>query len=684
MVGRVLDGRYRIVDRVARGGMSTVYAAVDTRLEREIAVKVMSPALSSDPAFADRFAREARIAAKMSHPNAVAVYDQGTDADGHVYLVMELVRGRTLRDLIREHGPLSNAQAVSIMEPVLAALAAAHRAGLVHRDVKPENILLADDGAVKVADFGLARAIESDASNTRTGLMMGTVAYCPPEQISRGQADARSDVYSAGVVLFELLTGSTPYVGDSAMAVAYQHVNSDVPAPSSRRESVPPQLDDVVLRATSRDPGGRQLDSGAFLAELHDVRVDLGLPVVGVPARSGSAARSANPSRSTAQARPADTTHPAESARPAPSTPPRDGRGRPSDAITAPTQAVGYGPQLHQTAIHESFVSPAQPSSAPSRPGGPQRPSPYRSPERRSKARRRALIATIIVLVISVATAYAGWWLVAGRYHALPSVAGQSQQAATQSLRDDGFLVGNSVTLQYSETVPAGRVITTDPKPGSRLLAGASIKLVVSRGPERFKVPDVSGTYDQVEQTLKDIPVRVVRSDAADPTGKILPGQLIKISPPPGSSVKRGDVVTVYISTGPPIVDVPDVRGKTLEQATKILEHEKFQITTTEQFSDTVEKGSVISQSPDPSNQAVKFSTVALVVSKGPSATVPDIPEGSDPEEAKAQLEELGFKVDVQKKQKAIFDFSGYVVDRTDPPAGTVLEKGATVTLYVK
>jgi serine/threonine-protein kinase len=216
LIGRTLDGRYRVLERIARGGMSTVYAAVDERLDRLVAVKVMSAALSADPAFIDRFTREARAAARLSHLNVVSVYDQGFDSGPsghHVFIVMELVEGRTLRELLRERGRLDPAQAVSIMEPVLSALSVAHRAGLVHRDVKPENILLADDGVVKVADFGLARAVGSEAAN-RTGLMMGTVAYCAPEQLTRGYADRRSDVYAAGIVLFELVTGQTPYQGD--------------------------------------------------------------------------------------------------------------------------------------------------------------------------------------------------------------------------------------------------------------------------------------------------------------------------------------------------------------------------------------------------------------------------------------------------------------------------------------
>ncbi|MDQ6938014.1 MAG: protein kinase, partial [Actinomycetota bacterium] len=281
LLGRVLEGRYRIRARLAVGGMSTVYTAVDERLDREVAVKVMSASLSADPVFVDRFAREARTAAKLSHVNAVSVYDQGSDG-GSIFLVMELVRGRTLRDLLRERGRLSPAEAVSIMEPVLAALAAAHRAGLVHRDVKPENILLSDEGLVKVADFGLARAVEANAASTRTGLMMGTVAYSSPEQFRGSSADIRSDVYSAGIVLFELLTGRPPYAGADAMAVAYQHVHHDVPPPSALQRGIAPPLDALLRRVTAREPMRRPPDAGAFLGELHDVRRELRLPVLPV------------------------------------------------------------------------------------------------------------------------------------------------------------------------------------------------------------------------------------------------------------------------------------------------------------------------------------------------------------------------------------------------------------------
>ncbi|HEV2089072.1 MAG TPA: protein kinase, partial [Cryptosporangiaceae bacterium] len=276
LVGAVLEGRYRIRGRIAHGGMATVYDAVDERLERTVAVKVAQPGFAGDPLFVERFLREAKAAAALNHPNVVAVYDQGHH-HGLAFLVMEQVRGRTLRDVLSERGRFSVAQAVTVMESVLDALSAAHRYGLVHRDVKPENVLVGLDGQVKVADFGLARAAEGPQSNATRDVVMGTIAYVSPELITSGTADTRSDVYSAGIMLFEMLTGAVPYAGASAVNVAFQHVRSDVPPPSTRAPGVPAQLDELVGRATRRDPGARPPDAGAFLAELRHVRADLGL-----------------------------------------------------------------------------------------------------------------------------------------------------------------------------------------------------------------------------------------------------------------------------------------------------------------------------------------------------------------------------------------------------------------------
>src|SRR4051794_36537887 len=270
LVGQVLDRRYRIDSRIARGGMATVYLSHDLKLDRTIALKVMHPGLAQDDDFVRRFIHEAKSAAGLSHPNIVAVFDQGTDG-ANVFLAMEYVPGRTLRDVLTQRGRLGPREALEVMRPVLAALAAAHRAGLIHRDVKPENVLVMEDGRIKVADFGLARA-ESASKQTKTGVLLGTVGYLAPEQVLSGTADARADVYAAGIMLFELLTGRQPYEGDTPLAVAYKHVNEVVPLPSSRLPGLPAQLDALVATATSREPTRRPPDAGHFLAAVSEAR----------------------------------------------------------------------------------------------------------------------------------------------------------------------------------------------------------------------------------------------------------------------------------------------------------------------------------------------------------------------------------------------------------------------------
>ena len=269
LVGRLLDGRYQVEALVALGGMATVYRAIDTRLDRRVALKVMHADLARDEDFVGRFIGEAKSAARLSHPNVVSVYDQGRDGP-YPYLAMEYLPGRTLRDLLGERGWFPPREALAIMVPLLSGLAAAHAAGIVHRDVKPENVLIAPDGHLKVVDFGLARAL-SVSSQTRTGVIIGTVAYLAPEQVTGTSADARTDVYAAGIVLFELLTGVKPHTGDGPLAVAYKHVNETVPAPSRFVQGIPPEVDRLVLQATSRDPQGRPADAADFLRLVYDV-----------------------------------------------------------------------------------------------------------------------------------------------------------------------------------------------------------------------------------------------------------------------------------------------------------------------------------------------------------------------------------------------------------------------------
>jgi serine/threonine-protein kinase len=611
LVGCVLDGRYRIAGRIARGGMSTVYSAVDLRLDRRVAVKVMSGALSADPSFTDRFAREARSAARMAHLNAVSVYDHGMEeapSGPVVYLVMELVTGRTLRDLLLERGRLTPAEAVSLMEPVLAALAVAHRAGLVHRDIKPENILLSDDGVVKVADFGLARAAETKVNATQTGLMMGTVAYCSPEQVSRAATDQRSDVYSAGVVLFELLTGRPPFVGDSAMAVAYQHVHSRVPAPSSCVPTLPKPLDDLVGRATANEPAGRPANAAEFLTELHRVRATLRLPVMPVPRR-----------------------------------PPPNGVGYPTGLSTydlnRPTEPV-------RGSERRSFQTVTEPPHRPTRAANT---GQWNGPSAaRVRRRRRVLISWILLLLLGIVCGYAGWWFTSGRYTHVPNIAGESRTTALRALRNAGFTHVTTRT-EFSEAIAKDDAIRTDPRAGARALPHTKISLVLSAGKERFAVPDVRNrSQAAATAALAGIPIKITTARQANDT--VAKDLVIGTDPGAGTQVTRGATVRLLISSGPPVLTVPDVTNESQDEATKILSDTGFNVTATHQDNDSVPAGRVISQDPHGGTALTKFSQVAIVVSSGPRFV--DMPGivGLPSEIAQARLEQAGFAVSVKRR----------------------------------
>ena len=715
LIGRALDGRYRVRAQIAVGGMSTVYAATDQRLDREVAVKVMTPSLSVDPVFLDRFAREARSAAKLSHVNAVAVYDQGTDA-GSVFLVMELVRGRTLRDLIRERGALSPGEAVSLMEPVLAALAAAHRAGLVHRDVKPENILLSDDGVVKVADFGLARAVETNAAATRTGLMMGTVAYSSPEQFRRGNADARSDVYSAGVVLFELLTGQQPHHGPDAMAVAYRHVHEDIAAPSTLQRGVSPVLDRLVARVTARDPARRPADAAAFLAELHDVRRELRLPVMPVPRRprsgrvgpepparpSGpSAARTEHLDRPGAGRTEPDPRRANGSARPGPVPAPAPVGNHHTGNQHTGIQHTGIqhtGIQhtgIQHTGIQHTMVATppgaVHPSTHPAphlRPGPPPgvdgSSSAVPPPGRRSRRKRRwlrTLVGALVLLLVAAGITVGTWWYVAGRWVSVPDVRTFPVAKATSTLEAAGFRVADGPG-QASESVPKGTVIATQPPAGDRLVRGRTVRLTTSTGKTYYAVPDLVGDSRAAAAStlspLRDKGIRVVYLPRSD--DNVADGTIISTDPKANSTLTRTGRITVVVSTGPPIVTVPEAVGATQDAGTAALTAAKFTVTVTKAFSDSVPSGSIISQDPSAGAKVRKFTAVRLVISKGVDlVTVPPIPDLDPVAAATATLRAAGLQVTVRQS------FGGYhgLVVGMDPKRDSRIKRGSTVTLYV-
>ena len=487
--GTVLEGRYRVGALIARGGMSMVYRGVDLRLDRPVAIKVMSPQYVSDPAFLSRFEREARLAASLGHSGVVAVYDQGRDGD-LVFLVMELVDGGTLRDLLREQGSLSVPVTMSIMEPLLAALGAAHAAGLVHRDVKPENVLISAQGVVKIADFGLVRAVSSQTMATGD-VILGTVAYLSPEQVATGAADARSDVYAAGVMAYEMLTGHPPFNGDNPMSVAYQHVHSDVPRCSGNAPGTPEALDDLIVAATRRDPAARPRDANAFLTALAGIRSQLGLRRVAVPV----------PQRRPAPAAPVALPAFAGQAFAGPIDGPGPGAPGCWPAVRSPPCRR---PSSQQP---PAVQQPVQPSA------------PVRSPTvaLRRLRRRRWIIAILVVLLLGLAAAAGGWWI-GGRWAATPAAVGLAQADAENLIRNAG-LVPRVITEHHND-VPSGLVAVTDPAAGTEQLRGSEVDLLVSTG--RPQVPSIPAGIDtraaMAALTAADLTAVVAAKPAFDDT----------------------------------------------------------------------------------------------------------------------------------------------------------------------
>ncbi|SDO78623.1 serine/threonine protein kinase [Klenkia soli] len=647
VLGLVLEGRYRLEERIARGGMSTVYAATDLRLHREVAVKVMVEHLARDPAFVDRFIREARAAAMLSHPNVVGVSDQGSD-QGLVYLVMELVRGRTLRDLLQARGRLTVGEAFAVLEPVLAGLTAAHRAGIVHRDIKPENVLISTTGQVKVADFGLARAVAGTGHTSHTGgVLIGTVAYLSPEQLERGRSDARSDVYAAGVVLYELLTGHPPYAGDTPLAVAYQHVHHDVPAPSLETPSVPWQVDELVGRTTRRDPGARPLDAGAFLAEIEDLRRDLGLGRTPVPTgRASTATTTLRPVNRATAARAAEDprTEVISPHRPA---------GRTAMVPLPPTGAVGARrPPTHPTAP---------------------RPMPRGGVPDHIR-RRRIRFGVTIVLLLAVTIGAVGWWLGSGRWTDVPAVSGQGQQQAIGFLQEAGL--DPVVTEVFSEDVAAGTVISADPTDGARIIIGSDVALSVSKGPERFTVDGalVGQPADTVQAAIEGLGADLQVARSTGRSDDVAEGSVMAIDPAPGTELRRGDTVTIQVSEGAANVAVPDLVGSDPDDAQAALEALGFDVDRAEGRSDDVRTGQVSAVTPD-GTQAFG-TTITLTVSVGPvQVTVPNV-VGQSKDAAVAALEAAGLEVSVTQ-------FFGDTVLRQTPAANEVVDPGTSVTILV-
>jgi beta-lactam-binding protein with PASTA domain/predicted Ser/Thr protein kinase len=652
LTGRLLDGRYAVTARIAHGGMATVYVATDTRLDRQVALKVMHAELARDDDFVRRFVGEAKSVARLSHPNVVGVYDQGADGP-LLYLAMEYVPGRTLKDLLRERGRFSPAEALEIMSGVLDGLAAAHASGITHRDVKPENVLLTADGRVKVADFGLARA-HAAAGHTQRGLLIGTVAYLPPEQVTGDVTGPRGDVYSAGVMAFELLTGRQPFTGDSPLSIAYQHVNRDVPAPSALVPGIPAAVDQLVLAATSRDPAQRPADAGEFARAVRRVRDGapsglsgvIGAGIQGLAeapwldlqtqaATNGWWAR--DPSAPPTVA--GDTGPPGQLGTGQFGTGQfaNGGAGAGSHTLVVRREDDGRYPGSREPFLQRWLFSP-----------------------------RLGLIA--LILVLGVGLGVGGWWTTTGRYTQVPSVAGDSVAAATAALRANGFTVSGETPV-HSNVVPKGTVVGTDP--AGRAAKGSKIALLVAAGPFTSTVPVVKNdTLAQAQAALARAHLigREQQVGSTEPAGTVL-----GTNPVAGTSWPQTKPVAILVATSMPL---PSFFGQNVQTAEQWASAHGVVLATQQTSSSTAAQGTIVGQQPAAGSAYHQGETVTVDVSSGPAEVpVPDV-IGMTVAEAENQLEQAGFQVNVERMGL----FGNKVMDYD--PMGEA-PRGSTVTLLV-
>lgn len=649
LVGTLLEGRYRVGPVLARGGMSMVYRGTDTRLERPVAIKVMAPRFAADPVFLRRFGREARAAARLHHPNVVGVHDQGVDsspAGDQVFLVMELVDGGTLRDLLRQYGRLPMPLALSVTELVLSALAAAHREGLVHRDIKPENVLIGPGGAVKVADFGLVRAA-AEASSSTGDVILGTVAYLSPEQVATGAADARSDVYATGVLLFEMLTGAPPYTGETALSVAYRHVNDDMPAPSTAGAAVPASLDELIVRATRRDPAARPPDAAAFLSALQQVRMNLGIDQVHVPVpdTAGSAG-----GLTPLELGPSGTR-----------------------ALSRADAAAG-GPDVRQDEPPEAAVLTTLGPV-------PVALDPRRDPYLRERARnRRAFIAwLVIVLILTTAVGVGAWWLGSGRWTVVPNLAGLQRGAVAATLASADLKA--NVVEDHNDTIPGNTVIRSDPAPGQRATRGSGITVVISLG--HPVVPDLAAgaTLDEAEQAIRQADLTLRTGPNSEQFDDTIPaGSVIGLLPAPGTVLTVGAPVTVVISKGPAPATVPEVRGMRQAEAIAVLRRAGLTAQVQRQLDDQIAGEYAIGTDPRAGTGLARGASVILLVSTAP--VVPNV-VGMPVERARQILADAGLNSTVSGSLGGLpflGGFSNRVISQSPEP-GQPIRPGATVTL---
>ncbi|SDQ19006.1 serine/threonine protein kinase [Microbacterium sp. cf332] len=639
LIGRLVDQRYRVRARIARGGMATVYVATDLRLERRVALKVMHGHLSDDSVFQSRFIQEARSAARLADPHVVNVFDQGQDGE-MAYLVMEYLPGITLRELLREQKRLTIPQTITIMDAILSGLAAAHRAGIVHRDVKPENVLLAEDGRIKIGDFGLARAT---TANTATGqMLLGTIAYLAPELVTRGTADARSDIYALGIMLYEMLAGEQPYKGEQPMQIAYQHATDSVPRPSAKNPGVPEQLDELVLWATEREPDERPLDAKVMLERLREIQRELGVfPQVVRTAPSGA------------------------------------------PAVVIDDDGPGSSGELTKV-MPGTFTAPPVTTDVDNA-------TRLRRHTRRNRA-KGAWLLTIVVLLAALAGG-AGWWFGSGpgSLVSVPDVRGTSFEQAQTAIVAQGLRAEEAG--ENSLDVEEGLAIRTSPDPGARLDREDVVTVYISRGPAEVSIPALTGqSADAARELLRQNIVAVADDADAEFDPDVADGTVIRAFVTPagggdpiacsdGCVVRQGDSASLTVSRGA----IPDVSGLSVDRATSTLNDVELEVSgeTRSESSENIARGDVIGiVARGEEGNWRPGETVTLIVSSGPPLfEVPDV-VGQTRDAASETLRGAGFDVSYSALWN-IWPDGLTRVTAQDPRGGSMQVRGTTITLQI-
>ena len=624
--GELIDGRYQLISQIAQGGMASIYSALDTRLDRKVAVKIMHPHLAQDEAFVTRFIREAKAAAALTHPNAVSVQDQGWNTNGvpAVFIVMEMVEGNTLREYLEESGKFSVAQTLQYLTAILGALAAAHKLGIIHRDIKPENILISHDGRIKIADFGLAHgALIGSTLTAESSVVLGSVSYLSPEQVQRGISDSRSDVYSTGILAYELLVGEKPFSGDSPIQIAYMHVNNRVPRASQSRSDIPKELDELIYSATSSNPDERPRDAGIFLNAIQDI------------------ARALDPKRNQL-----------------------------SLELDIPLQKISEKPsRMKKKSKPEPVKEVTQEKPIREMTAGTKR--------RISKRVRRN---RIIAAMLAVALGIGGWYVLIGPGSRIvvPSIVGASVEEANAALSPLG-LTSEVIEKRFDEEIAAGKILESDPSGGGKIDAGGRVKLVISKGQERYVIPVLTGlTPEAAIKMLTSQPLK--SAGLTEEFNSTIPkGLVISTNPSNGQKVKRDTPVAILVSKGVEEIALTTYVGQSGEQAQNELTDAGFNVESTFSYSETIAAGAVISQSPAGAVSVPKGSTITLVVSKGSKFVfIPNV-YSIETTKAMAALKDLGLKVKVRSIGKKSVKY----VTNVSPKVGAKVLRGTVVTITV-